>query len=159
MDIVNTINEIQETAKKINIINEHNKNNERPVQSGGFVFSLIASIGELFILVVRGIIKGLFLTGRLLFKPSYKIKSKEEAEEIRNPIVRFFSRIPKPYTKDGEGYLWKYLWFCIKVSFFLVIFAFGGIIVTIVGLLYIYRKLYKDYTKIEPYQPMGSNTT
>ena len=159
MDIVNTINEIQETAKKINIINENNKNNKRSIQSGGFVFGLIASIGDLFILVVRGIIKGLILTARLLFKPSIKRKSKEQAEEIKNPILRLFARIPKPYTKEGEGYLWKYLWFCIKVSFFLVMFALGGIIVTIFGLLYIYRKLYKDYTKIEPYQTMGTNTT
>jgi len=158
MDIVNTINEIQETAKKFNIINENNKNS-RPIQSGGFVFGLIASIGDLFIMVVRAIVKGLFLIGRLLFKPSIKIRSKEEAAEIKNPILRFFSRVPRPYTKEGEGYLWKYLWFCIKVSFFLVMFALGGVIITIFGLVYIYRKLYKDYTRIEPYQISGTPTT
>jgi len=158
MDIVNTINEIQETAKKFNIINENNKNS-RPIQSGGFVFGLIASIGDLFIMVVRAIVKGFSLIGRLLFKPSIKIRSKEEAAEIKNPILRFFSRVPRPYTKEGEGYLWKYLWFCIKVSFFLVMFALGGVIITIFGLVYIYRKLYKDYTRIEPYQISGTPTT
>ena len=158
MDIVNTINEIQETAKKFNIINENNKNS-RPIQSGGFVFGLIASIGDLFIMVVRAIVKGFSLIARLLFKPSIKIRSKQEAAEIKNPILRFFSRVPRPYTKEGEGYLWKYLWFCIKVSFFLVMFALGGVIITIFGLVYIYRKLYKDYTRIEPYQISGTPIT
>ena len=160
MDIVNAIKDIKDTERKIREIDETNKK-PRFNQSGGLgIFVLISSIGNLFVTIISGFI-GLFpKLLKLLLKPSVKRATKEESEVIKNPLLRFFARIPKPYTKSGEGYLWKYLWFCLKTSFYLVMFALGGIIITIFGLVYIYRKLYKDYTKIEPYEVSGisSNT-
>lgn len=44
-------------------------------------------------------------------------------------------------TRDGEGYLWKYIYICLKASLYLCIFALGGFWITIFGIGYLYSKL------------------
>jgi len=48
---------------------------------------------------------------------------------------------PWIHTKDGEGYLWKYIYICLKASLYLCIFALGGFWMTIFGIGYLYSKL------------------
>jgi hypothetical protein len=48
---------------------------------------------------------------------------------------------PRIHTKDGEGYIWKYIYICLKVSLYLCIFALGGFWITIFGIGYLYSKL------------------
>ena len=40
------------------------------------------------------------------------------------------------------GYFWRFIFFCIKSSLYLVIFAFGGPIVTLFGIVYLYMRIY-----------------
>jgi hypothetical protein len=49
--------------------------------------------------------------------------------------------IPRIHTKDGEGYIWKYIYICLKASMYLCIFALGGFWITIFGIGYLYSKL------------------
>ena len=71
----------------------------------------------------------------------------------------------RPHIKSGEGNLWKYLKFCAKISIYLCIFALGGILVTVFGLLYLYSKLAKHFGKLgvrgdtsdEPTKKNGNN--
>ena len=54
----------------------------------------------------------------------------------------------RPHLKSGEGNFWIYLKFCAKISIYLCIFALGGILVTVFGLLYLYSKLAKHFGKL-----------
>ena len=54
----------------------------------------------------------------------------------------------RPHLKQGQGNFWKYLKFCAKISLYLCIFALGGILVTVFGLLYLYSKLAKHFGKL-----------
>jgi hypothetical protein len=46
----------------------------------------------------------------------------------------------------GQGYFWKYAWWCIKTGLYLVIFALGGIGFSLVGVLMIYKKLFSKFS-------------
>lgn len=47
---------------------------------------------------------------------------------------------------EGKGLFWKYLWWCGKVSLYLSIFMLGGMGITMIGIIYVYRKLYIKVT-------------
>jgi hypothetical protein len=50
---------------------------------------------------------------------------------------------------DGKsrGLFWKYMWWCVKISIYLAIFSIGGIGLTMMGIIYIYFKLFRKITQ------------
>lgn len=59
----------------------------------------------------------------------------------------FYPKFWKTFS-DGKsrGLLWKYMWWCIKISVYLAIFSIGGIGLTFLAIIYIYFKLYRKLT-------------
>ena len=68
-------------------------------------------------------------------------------------FVNLWAGIKHFFTWERNGYFnpffwqyggfWKYIFFCIKSSLYLVIFAFGGPIVTLIGMIYLYINVAK----------------
>lgn len=114
------------------LLNKHRTKN----QKGGFVFGLIAKVPELFFGVL-GFIKNLVVGGwSWLFNFNvYRYKKNADGTYKSN-----FS----PHSIPGEGNVWKYLWWCIKTSFYVILFALGGFWVTIIGIIYLYSNLLKE---------------
>lgn len=134
------------------ILNDINKNSNEN-QKGGFVFSLIASVTEVFIVACEYIGKGLYgltpwLVNGHIWTNSSVLKTDAEGNPIKGPNGEtLYKKKFNPGTPDGEGNLWKYLWFCIKTSLYLVIFAIGGFWVTLFGLVYLYTKIASSFNK------------
>jgi len=125
------------------VINEFNnlmkkaENQGRPVQKGGFVFSLIASITEVMGKVVSTL-SGAFWGIRLwLFNINFGKRDEETGS---------FKLVSLP---EGEGNVWRFLLFCIKTSLYLIIFALGGFWFTIAGIVFVYSKLGKKFTEMK----------
>jgi len=62
-------------------------------------------------------------------------------------IFRPLLRIWYSKNENGEGnwqigHFWVYVWYCIKACLYLIIFVFGGPIVIVFGIIYLYSKLY-----------------
>lgn len=135
------------------ILNEIHKNSDKIDynQSGGFVFSLIASAVEVIKDVVKAIGRGIWALGPWLVKghiwvQTGEVKRDKEGQPRRDPDGKLLYKTKfSPGTPDGEGNLWKYLWFCIKTSLYLVIFALGGFWVTLGGIVYLYSKIAQTY--------------
>lgn len=134
-----------------------NKNNEtQELQSGGYVFSLIPSMTEAFAKVTEAIGKFFVAAYPVLFKFNLfklgKRPQKDENGKIQKDdagkIIYEDVALFRPHLKNGEGNFWRYLKFCAKISMYLCIFALGGILVTVFGLIYLYTKLAKHFNKL-----------
>lgn len=77
-------------------------------------------------------------------------------EDQNDPTVRVkekkfrtkFGFIPAPmYTpeSDGKGYFWRYLKYCFKISWGLVVGMLGGIYLVLGGMIYMVAKVFKDF--------------
>lgn len=105
-------------------------------QSGGVV-SLIATIGKYIVQVVINVMYGLF---------------------------NMLSAVGKLYPKEGTssmfdlqngwevGLIWKFLWFSLKSSFFLLIFCIGGPVVIMIGIIYLYKNIYEKFGERNKYE-------
>ena len=62
-----------------------------------------------------------------------------------------------PFDDWYVGTFWKFIFFCIKSSFYLLIFAFGGPVVTLIGIIYLYFNIYKQ--NIEPKEDKKNNNS
>ena len=92
--------------------------NKQIIQHGGFPGAVIS--------ISQHIIKVLYYVGLGLFN-------------ILKSLLRFW------YNENGEwdiGHFWIYIWYCLKACLYLIIFVFGGPIVIVFGILYLYSKLY-----------------
>ena len=125
------------------VINDFNKiiqnagGQERSVQKGGFVFSLIASITETMGKVV-GTLGAAFWGIRLwLFNIDINKTDPETGKKT-------YIGLP-----PGEGNVWRFLLFCIKTALYLIIFALGGFWFTIAGIVFVYSKLGKKFTEMK----------
>ena len=84
-------------------------------QSGGFVFDLLATIPK-FIFAVVATVLGALKNGAII---------------LFNPYV----------WQSGQGLFWKYLWWCLKIAFYLVVFSFGGPLLILIGIIMLYSNL------------------
>ena len=60
-----------------------------------------------------------------------------------------FGIIPAPMyppESDGKGYFWRYLKYCFKISWGLVVGMLGGIYLVLAGMVYMVVKVFKDFT-------------
>ena len=100
------------------------------IQSGGFIGGFIAIL-KLIINIVVEIFKQIIIP---ILKPLFRITPKQD--EIKETIdwIDF-------EKKWNIGYFWIYAKWCIKVIIYLIIFCFGGPIVMLAGIIYLYSKL------------------
>ena len=49
----------------------------------------------------------------------------------------------------GEGMFYKYLWFSMKCGVYLVVFAFGGPLIAMIGIIFLYKNLFKKMGELK----------
>jgi hypothetical protein len=133
---------LEDVKKLINIVepNKSQEYSENTIQSGGYVFNLIPAMTAVFAAAVEFIGKFFVKSARVLFKFNiWKVSRDKDGNE--------FAYV-SPHLKANEGQLWRYIRICVKASLFLCIFALGGVIVTVFGVLYLYTKLFKHFGKL-----------
>jgi hypothetical protein len=99
-------------------------------QSGGFIGALVMILKFIITTVIKIFI---FIIIPIL-KPFFRIWPK--TDEMNEPynVVNF-------EKKWNIGYFWIYAKWCIKVIIYLILFCFGGPIVMMAGIIYLYSKL------------------
>ena len=119
-DIVENINTIQDVSEVIRDPRILNLNTERHEQSGGFIdpMAMVGVIGKIIQSIIVGVL--VFLKGMLteLFWVS-------------------------PWKQSNRALFWKYIWFCIKAGFYLLIFSIAGPIFIVLGIGMVYSKMFK----------------
>ena len=128
------------------LIEEFNKmknDSDKIIQTGG-VFSNISEVPKMF-KAVGGFLKNLFapLVPILFGYRAWKV--------VRDPetgIESFKVGFKYIHLPPGQGYFYRFIWFCIKSSFYIVIFALGGFWVTILAIVFIYTKLAGKFKKM-----------
>ena len=99
-------------------------------QSGGFIGVLVAIL-KLIITIVMEIFKQIIFP---ILKPFFGITPKQDEIEETIDWIDF-------ENKWNIGYFWIYAKWCIKVIIYLILFCFGGPIVILAGIIYLYSKL------------------
>ena len=127
------------------LIEEFNKirndSNELNVQKGGYVFGLIPKIKDLFFGVIK--VLGFILSPLKLPLFGFKWFEKVNDPQTGREKIHYTLFIP-----PGQGYFYKFIWFCLKTSFYLVIFALGGFWVTLLAIGFVYLKLASKFKKM-----------
>ena len=106
------------------------------VQSGGFLM-IVAKIGEFLLYIVAMLLRFLWRMFRILFM-------------IRLDFKKWYTLFLT--LRTGEGLFYKYLWFSIKCGFFLVVFAFGGPLIALLGIVFMYKNIFKKMKELKKYE-------
>ena len=110
---------------------------QKYIQHGG-VPTLIALIGQfiatIVVIVLQGVKNG--------FDATMKIYPNDEWYDFKNWTV---------------GYLYKYLWWCLKSAFYLLIFCFGGPLIILFGIILLYKNLGDKLTQRADYEEEKKN--
>lgn len=85
-------------------------------QSGGFLSGIIATLGDIIKAVITSVLKFM----KNFFKELFWF----------------------PWKQSNRALFWKYLWFCIKCGFYLLIFAVAGPIFIVIGIGMVYSKMF-----------------
>jgi hypothetical protein len=85
-------------------------------QSGGFLSGIIATLGDIIKAVITAVLKFM----KNFFKELFWF----------------------PWKQSNRALFWKYLWFCIKCGFYLLIFAVAGPIFIVIGIGMVYSKMF-----------------
>ena len=129
---------LEDVKKLVNNNNEDNIGNK--VQTGGYVFDLIPRMAGAFMAAVEFIGKFFIKAFQILFKFNiFKVGRTKDGKEYA---------YVSPHLKTNEGQFWRYIKVCLKASLFLCIFALGGVIVTVFGIVYLYTRLFKHFNKL-----------
>lgn len=106
-------------------------------QKGGFVGAL-AGVGKFSVGIVANVFKHLYLLTVGLFSATPNPMA-EEMESVGDYL-------PSTRKQINWGYGWMYLWACLRIAFYLIIFTFFGPIFMIIAIFYMYIKLAKKYS-------------
>ena len=115
------------------VVNNLTSKNQKYVQKAGFI-GIIPTIGDFLLKVVTKIVEVIVTIFRILF--FFRIDPKSWA-------TLFLTLDP------GEGLFYKYLWFSMKCGFFLVVFAFGGPLIALIGISFMYKNLFKKMGELK----------
>jgi len=99
-------------------------------QSGGFLGALVRVLQFIIETVIKIFRRIIIPILRPFFRITPKINEMKEASNVLN-----FKK------KWNIGYFWIYATWCIKVIIYLILFCFGGPIVMLAGIIYLYSKL------------------
>ena len=97
-------------------------------QSGGMP-AAVAAVGQFVVIVVYNILIGIYE----LFKKAFILWPK--TNKMNGPLDYF------DYTLYKWGGFWIFLKWCFKSAIYLVIFCYGGPIVILAGIIYLYSQL------------------
>ena len=104
-------------------------------QNGGLGLMILAKIGEFLLMIVMAILKFIWTIVKVLFAFSFDFKE--------HPLTLGL------YLKDSQGYAYKYIWLAIKSGFYLVVFAFGGPLLTLIGISLLYKNLFGKFKELQ----------
>ena len=114
------------------------------VQSGGLP-GVVAKIGEYLLIIVMAILRAL----KDLFMRLFRFR----------PEISF--DFPFIFVADsGEALFFKFCWLAVKGGFYLAVFAFGGPLLALVAIGFMYKKLFGKFKELkkddnEPEKPAG----
>ena len=127
-NIVENLNTIQDISEMINdprltrgvreVVEgvEATTKNIKYSQSGGFVGAILAAIKDMVVGAVWFVI-----------------------QLLKDLAIQLFYW--KPWKQDDRALFWKYIIFCIKCGFYLLIFAIAGPIFIVIGIAMVYSKM------------------
>ena len=104
-------------------------------QNGGLGLMILAKIGEFLLMIVVAIMKFVWTLVKILFKVSFDFKE--------HPFTLGL------HLRESEGYAYKYIWLAIKSGFYLVVFAFGGPLLTLIGISMLYKNLFSKFGELQ----------
>jgi hypothetical protein len=104
-------------------------------QNGGLGLMILAKIGEFLLMIVMAVLKFIWALIKVLFAFSFNFKE--------HPFTLGV------HLKDSQGYAYKYIGLAIKSGFYLVIFAFGGPLLTLVGISLLYKSLFGKFKELQ----------
>ena len=111
------------------------------VQKGGVLGALVDVLITILTKILPTVMMGIWNIGKVLL-------GIEEKEGVKwNEFNRFGELMPDSNERLTWGYGWKYLYWCFKTVIYLVIFCFGGPIVILIGIIYLYSTLFGKLTK------------
>ena len=110
------------------------------IQSGGLP-GTVAKIGEYLIIIVMYILTGIYNLSQKLF--NFEVG-------LTNKFPFIFSSEP------GEALFFKFFWLAVKSGLCLVVFAFGGPIITLVAVGFMYQQLFKKFNKLKKMEKEGN---
>lgn len=106
-------------------------------QKGGFPGALVSVLSKILD-IVQGIFKLLWMAIKYIFKF-------EPKDNWKN-----FNRVGELFPSSNEridwGVAWQYLYWCFKTVIYLIIFCFGGPLVMLIGIIYLYSTLIKKFS-------------
>lgn len=124
-DIVEHLKTIQDAQEITDIITDprltsalrqsSNVNSNNINQSGGFLSGIIATLGDVIKAVIVAVLKF-----------------------IKNFFKELFGG---PWKQKNRALFYKYIWFCIKCGFYLMVFAVAGPIFIVIGIGMVYSKM------------------
>jgi len=103
------------------------------IQAGGLP-GVIAKIGEFLLIIVMKILELIWNMILALF--NFRI-------ELSTEFPFFFA------TDTGEGLFFKFCWFAIKGGFYLTVFAFGGPLLALIAIGFMYKKLFEKFKEMK----------
>jgi hypothetical protein len=112
--------------------------NHKYVQSGGLFLMAVMKIGEVLLIIVMAVLTFI----KNIFKALFMIRW--DSNSIFPPTI-----------ESGEGMFYKYLWFSIKCGFYLVVFAFGGPLLALVGIIFLYKNLFSKLSELKKEEGEG----
>ena len=115
------------------VVNKLTNKNQKYVQNGGFLM-IITKIGEFLLWIVMKIMEIIMNIFRIFF--FFRIDPNSWG-------ILFLTLAP------GEGLFYKYLLFSMKCGFFLVVFAFGGPLIALIGISFMYKNLFKKMGELK----------
>lgn len=103
------------------------------VQAGGLPM-VIAKIGEFLLIIVMkilGALKNLFMA-LFRFRPELSLQ------------------FPFVFAADkGESLFFKFCWLAVKAGFYLVVFAFGGPLIALIAIGFMYKSLFAKFKELK----------
>ena len=120
----------------INDLTEINKQMKKQQynQAGGLVIEGVAKIGEFLLIIVVSILNFLKNMSVKLFK-------------FRPELSMTFPFVLAADT--NEALFFKFCWLAMKGGFFLVVFAFGGPLITLIAIGFMYKQLFEKFTEMK----------
>jgi hypothetical protein len=65
---------------------------------------------------------------------------------------RFEFRLEFPFifaADVGEGLFYKFCWIAVKAGFYLAVFAFGGPLIALIGIGFLYKNLFNKFKELK----------
>ena len=117
-------------------INDLNKitKKQKYNQEGGLIVDVVAKIGEFLLIIVMAILNFLKDMSVKLFK-------------FRPELSMTFPFVLA--ADNGEALFFIFCWLAMKGGFFLVVFAFGGPLITLIAIVFMYKQLFEKLKEIK----------